>query len=267
MFIQPILNGRADYTKGNRFYRPESVTSMPPVRLFGNAMLSFVTKLSCGYWSVIAPASGYTAIHGRVLHELPLEKLERRYFFETDILFRLNTVRAVIKDIPMDSVYADEQSHLHVRKVIPEFIAKHSSRLWRRYVYSYLVCDFNPGTIYSMVGMLMLLGGAVFGLARWIGGAISGAPASSGTVILAALPIPIGIQFLAAFLYQGVASSPTEPLSTILGDEAFKTGPATSAGDPLPRSVTGSPIGDSADALARPPSIHHRADSGRTARL
>ena len=267
MFVQPILNGRADYTKGNRFYRPESVTGMPAVRLFGNAMLSFVTKLSCGYWSVMDPTNGYTAIHVRVLHELPLEKLERRYFFETDMLFRLNTVRAVIKDIPMDSVYADEQSHLRVSKVIPEFIAKHLSRLWRRYVYSYLVRDFNPGTIYSVVGMLMLLGGSVFGLARWIESAISGAPASSGTVMLAALPILIGIQFLVAFLHHDVASTPTEPLSTILGDEAFKTGPATSAGDPLPRGGAGSPIGDNAEALARHPAIHHCADSGGTARL
>lgn len=267
LFIHPILSGRADYTKGNRFYRPESVSGMPPARLFGNAMLSFLTKLSCGYWSVMDPTNGYTAIHVRVLHELPLEKLERRYFFETDMLFRLNTVRAVIKDIPMDSVYADEQSHLRISKVIPEFLAKHSSRLWRRYTYCYLVRDFNPGTIYSVVGVLMLLGGSIFGLARWIESAISGEPASSGTVMLAALPILIGIQCLVAFLHHDVASAPTEPLSTILGDEAFKTGAATSAGDSLPRSGNGSPTGDTAEAVSRRTHIHHCADSGGPARV
>lgn len=261
LFVQPILTGRADYTKGNRFYRPESVSGMPPVRLFGNAMLSFLTKLSCGYWSVMDPTNGYTAIHVQVLHELPLEKLERRYFFETDMLFRLNTLRAVVKDIPMDSVYADEQSYLNLRQVIPEFIAKHSSRLWRRYVYSYLVRDFNPGTIYSVAGLLMLLGGSVFGLARWIESAISGTPASSGTVMLAALPILIGIQFLVAFLHHDVASTPTEPLSTILGNESFKISTTTSADGPLPRGSTGSPFSDATEAFPRKTSIHHRTDS------
>ncbi|KAI5929292.1 Optineurin [Manis javanica] len=69
------------------------------------------TKLSCGYWNVMDPTNGYTAVRTCVLAELPLDKLESRYFFETDMLFRLNTVRAVVKDVPMDSVYADEESN------------------------------------------------------------------------------------------------------------------------------------------------------------
>ena len=93
LFVRPLLQGRADYTKGNRFFRPESMQGMPPVRQFGNAVLSFITKLSCGYWNVMDPTNGYTAVRTCVLAELPLDKLEQRYFFETDMLFRLNTVR------------------------------------------------------------------------------------------------------------------------------------------------------------------------------
>ena len=92
LFVRPIQDRRADYTKGNRFFRPESVRGMPAMRLFGNAVLSFMTKLSCGYWSIMDPTNGYTAIHTSLLRELPLDKLERRYFFETDMLFRLNTL-------------------------------------------------------------------------------------------------------------------------------------------------------------------------------
>lgn len=128
-FVRPLLLGEADYTKGNRFFRPESVQSMPPVRLFGNAVLSFMTKLSCGYWNIMDPTNGYTAARSCVLAELPLDKLEQRYFFETDMLFRLNTLRAVVKDIPMDSVYADEESNLQIGKVLPEFLKKHAARL------------------------------------------------------------------------------------------------------------------------------------------
>ena len=152
-FIRPLLRGEADYTKGNRFFRPESVQAMPPVRLFGNAVLSFMTKLSCGYWNLMDPTNGYTAARTCVLAELPLDKLEKRYFFETDMLFRLNTLRAVVKDIPMDSVYADEESNLKIGKVLPEFLKKHASRLWRRYVYNYFVRDFNVGTLYSLFGV------------------------------------------------------------------------------------------------------------------
>ena len=215
-FVRPLLQEKADYTKGNRFFRPESVQGMPPVRLFGNAVLSFLTKLSCGYWNIMDPTNGYTAVRTCVLAELPLDKLERRYFFETDMLFRLNTVRAVVKDVPMDSVYADEESNLKIGKVLPEFLRKHASRLWRRYVYNYLVRDFNVGTLYSLCGTLLVTAGTVFGAIQWLGSSVSHNPATSGTVMLAALPVLVGIQCLIAFLHYDVSNVPTEPLSLSL---------------------------------------------------
>ena len=217
-FVRPLLRCEADYTKGNRFFRPESVQGMPPVRLFGNAVLSFMTKLSCGYWNIREPTKGYTAARTCVLAELPLDKLEQRYFFETDMLFRLNTVRAVVKDVPMDAVYADEESHLKIGKVLPEFLRKHASRLWRRYVYSYLVRDFNVGSVYSLVGLVLLTFGLFFGLYGWISGVQHAAPATSGTVMLAALPVIVGIQCWIAFLHHDVSNVPTEPLSGLLDE-------------------------------------------------
>ena len=217
-FVRPLLRGEADYTKGNRFFRPESVQGMPPVRLFGNAVLSFMTKLSCGYWNIMDPTNGYTAARTCVLAELSLDKLEQRYFFETDMLFRLNTVRAVVKDVPMDAVYADEESHLKIGKVLPEFLRKHASRLWRRYVYSYLVRDFNVGSVYSLVGLVLLTFGLFFGLYGWISGVQHAAPATSGTVMLAALPVIVGIQCWIAFLHHDVSNVPTEPLSGLLDE-------------------------------------------------
>ena len=188
------------------------------MRLFGNAVLSFMTKLSCGYWNIMDPTNGYTAARTCVLAELPLDKLEQRYFFETDMLFRLNTVRAVVKDVPMDAVYADEESHLKIGKVLPEFLRKHASRLWRRYVYSYLVRDFNVGSVYSLVGLVLLTFGLFFGLYGWISGVQHAAPATSGTVMLAALPVIVGIQCWIAFLHHDVSNVPTEPLSGLLDE-------------------------------------------------
>jgi glycosyltransferase involved in cell wall biosynthesis len=217
-FVRAIIRGKADYTKGNRFYRPESLRGMPPVRLIGNAMLSFVNKLSTGYWSIMDPTNGYTAIHAVVLRQLPLDKLEYRYFFESDMLYHLNIIRAVVRDVPMDAVYADEQSNLKVTRVLPEFLFKHARRFCKRYVYTYLLRDFNLGSLYSLCGSLLCLVGLVFGLSRWARSVTTDQSATSGTVMLAALPTLIGVQLLIAFLHYDVSHVPTEPLAEELGD-------------------------------------------------
>ena len=228
-FTRPITRGKADYTKGNRFYRPESLKGMPPIRLIGNAGLSFVNKLSTGYWSIMDPTNGYTAIHTAVLRELPLHKLEQRYFFETDMLYHLNTIRAVVHDVPMDAVYADEESSLKVSKVLPEFIVKHVNRFFKRYVYLYLLRDFNIGSLYSLLGVVLCGLGVVFGGWAWLRSLTTGQPATSGTVMLAALPLIIGIQFLIAFLHHDVERVPSQPLSEDLTDDPEET-PAARAG-------------------------------------
>ena len=228
-FTRPIERGRADYTKGNRFYRPESLKGMPPIRLFGNAALSFINKLSTGYWSIMDPTNGYTAIHTSVLREMPLHKLEKRYFFETDMLYHLNTMRAVVHDVPMDALYADEESSLKVSKVLPEFIVKHVNRFFKRYVYLYLLRDFNIGSLYSLLGVVLCGLGVVFGGWAWLRSLTTGQPATSGTVMLAALPLIIGIQFLIAFLHHDVERVPSQPLSEDLTDDPEET-PAARAG-------------------------------------
>lgn len=220
-FVRPLLRQRADYTKGNRFYRPESIQGMPAARLFGNGVLSFMTKMSCGYWNIMDPTNGYTAVRTHVLKELPLDRIEQRYFFETDMLFRLNTIRAVVRDVPMDAVYGDEQSNLKISKVLPEFLGKHASRFARRYVYNYLVRDFNVGTIYSLFGSLMLVTGVAFGAWRWIQSLANHLPATSGTVMLAALPVLVGIQLLIAFVHFDVDNVPNEPLSVDVDDTSM----------------------------------------------
>ena len=212
-FVRPILEQRCDYTKGNRFFRLESLKDMPKTRLLGNAALSFISKASCGYWNIMDPTNGYTAIHCSVLRELPLDKIATRYFFETDMLFRLNTLRAVVRDIPMDSVYADEESNLKVTSALPEFLKKNLSRMFRRYGYSYWLRDFNIASIYSVLGSFLVGTGSVFGIAHWLQSTQSGQVTSSGTVMLAALPILIGVQFLIAFLQYDMSRIPSEPIA------------------------------------------------------
>jgi len=215
-FIRPILSGQADYTKGNRFYRLESVRGMPPIRLFGNAVLSFMTKLSSGYWSIFDPTNGYTAIHGAVLSELPLEKIAKDYFFESDILFRLNTLRAVVQDIPMESVYGDEKSNMKIANIIPKFVVRHMVNIVKRVFYNYFLRDFQAVSVEILVGLPLVLFGVVFGVGAWHESIMASVPATSGTVMIASLPIIVGMQLLLSALVQDIQQQPTVPLQQFL---------------------------------------------------
>lgn len=211
-FIDPIIEGEADYTKGNRFFDLEEISAMPKVRLFGNAVLSFMTKISSGYWNLFDPTNGYTAIHSNVAKHLPLKKISHRYFFESDMLFRLNTLRAVVIDIPMDAKYGDEVSNLKITKIIGEFITKHLKNFWKRIFYNYYLRDMSVASLELPIGTIMIVFGIVFGGARWISSWQSGTATPVGTIMLSALPIIIGIQLILAFLAYDISSVPSRPI-------------------------------------------------------
>ena len=210
-FVAPILAGEADYTKGNRFFDLEEIRAMPKARLFGNAVLSFMTKLSSGYWDLFDPTNGFTAIHADVARHLPFEKISRRYFFETDILFRLNTLRAVVVDVPMDAQYGDEVSNLKISKIIGEFLVKHARNFAKRIFYNYYLRDMSLASIELPLGLLLLISGGGFGVYHWINSLQEGIPTPAGTVMLAALPILMGAQLILAFLGYDIASVPRRP--------------------------------------------------------
>lgn len=208
LFVHPILSGSADYTKGNRFYNLESLTSMPKMRLFGNAVLSFMTKFSSGYWNIFDPTNGYTAIHSEVAAQLPFEKVSKRYFFETDILFRLNTLRAVVVDIPMNSNYADEISNLKIHKVMGEFLIKNLNNFSKRIFYNYYLRDMSIASIELPLGALLFFFGVLYGCYKWIFANNSGLPTPPGTVMLCALPALMGLQLILAFFSYDINSVP-----------------------------------------------------------
>jgi glycosyltransferase involved in cell wall biosynthesis len=211
-FVKPILEGGADYTKGNRFYRVEDLRDMPAVRTIGNAVLSFLAKLSTGYWDLLDPTNGFTAVHARVARELPLGKISERYFFESDILFRLNVMRAVVLDVPMTAQYGDEESNLRIQAIIPEFLSKHLRNTVKRLLYNHVIRGFSAATLELLTGVVLLLWGIGFGGAAWYRSFVSGVPATSGTVMVAALPVILGTQLVLGFLNQDVQAVPRQPI-------------------------------------------------------
>jgi dolichol-phosphate mannosyltransferase len=211
-FVAPIIAGEADYTKGNRFFNLEKIRAMPNIRLFGNAALSLITKLSSGYWDLFDPTNGYTAIHKDVVKCLPLEKISRRYFFETDMLFRLNTLRAVVVDVPMDAKYGDEVSNLKISHIMGEFLFKHARNFGKRIFYNYYLRDMSIASIELPLGLLMLCFGILYGSYHWIASFHAGKITPAGTVMLSAMPVIIGLQFILAFLAYDIASVPKRPI-------------------------------------------------------
>lgn len=211
--IAPILKGQADYTKGNRFYDLTRIGEMPAARLFGNAVLSFMAKLSTGYWGVFDPTNGFTAISMRVASHLPMNKISERYFFETDMLFRLSTLRAVVVDIPMHAHYADEKSNLKISNILFEFLGKHIRNFGKRIFYNYFLRDMSVATVELVVGSALLGFGSVFGLYHWLESMADGSQAPLGIIMFAVLPILVGLQLVLAFLAFDIANVPRRPVS------------------------------------------------------
>ena len=214
--VAPLLRGRADYVKGNRFYRLANVSAMPAGRLFGNAVLSFLTKLSSGYWQLFDPTNGFTAIHHSLLHELNFEHIAKRYFFESDLLFHLNQLRAVVVDMPMTAAYADEPSSLRPLHMIGPFLRGNLRNFGRRLLYSYFLRGFSAATIELLLGIPLFLFGIIFGGIHWWRSIVDHVPSTAGTVMLAALPMIIGVQLLLSWLSFDVAAEPRQPLHPML---------------------------------------------------
>lgn len=214
-FVRPILEGRADYTKGNRFFRIEDVMEMPRVRIIGNAILSFFSKLSSGYWNIFDPANGYTAIHRDVISNLPLEKINKGFFFESDMLFRLNTIRAVVVDVPIISRYGTEISNIKIYKIIVPFLVRHLMNFIKRLFYDYYLRNFNLASIELLVGIPMLGFGFAYGSYHWMLSAIQNIPATAGTVMLSGLPILAGLQLVISFFNFDISNVPQNPIHYI----------------------------------------------------
>lgn len=194
--ILPLVQGRADYTKGNRYHDFKALMSMPKARLVGNNILSFMVKAFSGYWSTMDPVNGYTAITGEALKKLNLLKIEKRYFFEADMLLNLNLIDAVVDDVPIPAKYGDEKSSLKISHSALTFPLKLAIGMTKRIFFKYFIHDFNMASVYMVFGLPMFLWSMIFGTIQWIDSYVNNTPQSAGTIMLAALPLIISTEML-----------------------------------------------------------------------
>ena len=211
--VTPLLEGKADYAKGNRFRDFELLRHMPLIRRIGNLGLSFLTKAATGYWYCFDPTNGYFAIRAEILAQLPLERIDRDYFFETSMLANLYLLDAFVLDVPIPARYRGERSSLSIWRVLVKFPAKLLATVLRRLLLRYFLFDFSMVSVYLLTGIPLILFGLIFGSVKWAQYLALGVPAPTGTVILPTLALILGIQILLSAIEIDMNAAPKKPRS------------------------------------------------------
>lgn len=152
--LDPVVDGRADYSKGNRLFTGEAYKKIPKIRYFGNAFLSLLTKIASGYWHIADSQSGYTAINKKALHTIDWDKMYKRYGQPNDLLVRLNVYRFRVIDVPIEPVYnIGEQSGIKIRKVVFSISWLLFRLFWWRMKEKYIIRDFHPLIFFYLLGV------------------------------------------------------------------------------------------------------------------
>jgi len=151
--LDPVVEGRADYSKSNRLFTGEAYKKMPKTRYFGNGFLSLLTKIASGYWHVADFQSGFTAINKELLHAVDWDKMYKRYGQPNDLLVRLNVFNTRVTDIPVEPVYnVGENSGIKIKKVVFTISWLLLKMFCWRMKEKYIVRDFHPLVFFYCLG-------------------------------------------------------------------------------------------------------------------
>jgi glycosyltransferase involved in cell wall biosynthesis len=204
--LNPIIHNKADYTKGNRLLSPEYRKGMSRWRFFGNTVLTFMTKFSSGYWKLMDPQNGYTAISSRALERINLDRVYPRYGYCNDLLVKLNVFGFRMMDVEMPARYGRETSKIKYGS----YIGRVSILLLRDFFYrlrmKYIVLSFHPLVIFYLFGVAMTLAGLTAGLYTAYFVLIENGPLFIRGV-LSLLIFALGMQFLSFALMFDIQES------------------------------------------------------------
>lgn len=193
--VGPVARGEVDYCKGNRLYSSESIRRIPAVRLFGNSVLSLLTKAASGYWHVVDSQTGYTAINLKMLKLIDWDAAYKRYGCPNDYLVRLNVFSAKVRDVPIEPVYGvGEQSKIRLHKVIPTISLLLFRLFFFRMFQKYVIRDAHPLVLFYLMSALTFIPGFLGGL-YLVGHRILVGPVAATSVLMILFLLISGIQF------------------------------------------------------------------------
>jgi len=163
--LNPVVEGTADYAKGNRLFTGEAWAQIPKLRYLGNSAMSLLTKIASGYWHVADSQSGYTAINSQALKTIDWERMYKRYGQPNDLLVRLNVYNFRVCDVPVRPVYnIGEKSGVKPLRMIPRLSWLLSKLFFYRMVQKYVIRDFHPLVFFYLMGVTLFVPGTLFGL-------------------------------------------------------------------------------------------------------
>ena len=206
--INPLIRGEFDAAKGNRFSSLDHVLSMPPIRLIGNLGLSFLNKLSTGYWELFDPTNGFIAFKSSAIEKVRLDKVDNRYFFESDLLFQCSLQNLNFTQFSMKSRYANEISSLRPIREIFRFGKQHIINFFKRIIYQYFLLDFNIGSLELFSGILLSIVLFFTTLKVYLKGSIDNQLATPGEANLIGLLAIVVAQLFIGFLYYDSTQQP-----------------------------------------------------------
>lgn len=205
--LDPIADRGYGFTKANRFFSSSSFRGMPRHRVFGNVVLSFLTKLASGYWHLFDPQNGYTAVTRQALELVSLDDIAEGYEFENDLLINLNIAGVRATDVPVPARYGAEISGIKLRRVVPAITWLLVRGFWKRLIWKYTVRSLSPVALFFFAGLALVLWSFGFGI--WVlFETIGPNVATTGTVLLAVVPFLIGFQLLLSALVLDIQESP-----------------------------------------------------------
>lgn len=197
LIIDPVISGKADYSKGNRLFTGEAWRRTPHVRYLGNAFLSMLTKIASGYWHVADSQSGFTAISRTALMALDLDRVYHSYGYPNDLLIQLNIRNLRVADVPTHPRYGvGERSSMNVFMVMPTVSYLLLRGFLNRLFVKYVVKDFHPLVFFYFFGIVFLIVGTLLGLLYSALRIFMGAEIPTATIVLVAMLVIGGLQFL-----------------------------------------------------------------------
>ena len=152
--VTPVVNGETDYVKGCRLLEYDVKEKMPGYRLFGNNVLTLLTKFATGYWHIVDPQCGYTAISLEALKHIPIETMIKGYGYNAHILYMLNMQNYRVLDKKVKPVYGEEVSKIKLGKYIWNVSRLLLKLFFSRIGKKYLLMDFNPLALFYILAMI-----------------------------------------------------------------------------------------------------------------
>ena len=205
--LDPVVDGKYDLAKGNRFLEAAVYKKMPRYRFVGNIFVTMLNKFSTGYYSMFDSLNGYYVARAETLKKINFEALGDRYEFENSFWIQLNIAGARVLDVSIPPVYKDEKSKIKLVRVVLPTLWTLQKGFVKRIFLKHVLFNFSPIGLFYIAGTILTWFGIIFGLVVFLT-SLGPSVASTATVMIAVVPFILGVQFLLQAVVLDIQNEP-----------------------------------------------------------